>query len=220
MPQPGCLAREELDQFLSGTISALGREQVEAHLSNCRACRRYLVTIHHSSQSVPSSSAPQWLKAKMLRIPWRSSSLWLPRVFVFRRSVVTAIALLLIAAAGVVLFLEQQRPQHPATDTLREGIQETAAPRLLSPVSGAVIPSRALDFRWMQVQGIDGYAFTLLSETGDILFQTDTGQGRLTLTTQQVHLEKGKTYFWYVAAKLPSGTTVDSEIRKFVLSKE
>jgi hypothetical protein len=139
----------------------------------------------------------------------------------FRRHVAAAVAAVLVTA-GVMSYLllsESQRGhQLPPVDVLRQETEVSPAPQLLAPGSDAVIASDQIEFRWSHVPDASSYIFILLDEKGDIVFQTSTTEEHLTLNVSPVRFERGKPYFWYVEARLPDGTTVDSEIRKFVLN--
>jgi hypothetical protein len=217
-----CLTSDALNVFLAGQFSTGQREGIELHLSRCRACRQRLVNLYEDSKAeAVSVYAPRWLKASVLRIP-KNRRVTIPMLILgFRRHVAAAVAAVLVTA-GVMSYLllsESQRGhQLPPVDVLRQETEVSPAPQLLAPGSDAVIASDQIEFRWSHVPDASSYIFILLDEKGDIVFQTSTTEEHLTLNVSPVRFERGKPYFWYVEARLPDGTTVDSEIRKFVLN--
>jgi len=127
----------------------------------------------------------------------------------------------MLVAVGVTSFFYLNEPRSgrhlPTAEPLRQEAGISPAPQLLAPGSDAVIASDQIEFRWSHVPDASSYSFILLDEKGEIVFQTSTAEEHLTLSVSPVRLECGKPYFWYVEARLPDGTTVDSEIHQLVL---
>lgn len=218
-----CPTNDRLTAFLAGRDSPGEREGIEFHLSQCRACRHRLVSLYEASQTESVIvRAPGWLKASARRIPKKRRVIIPSLILGFRRQVAAALAVTALVAVGASLFfLSESRRGHqlPTAEALRQEAQTVPAPRLLAPGAEAVITSDRIEFRWSQVPSASRYTFTLLDGKGDIVFQTSTVDKRLILSMSAVHVERGKPYFWYIGVRLPDGTTVDSEIRKFVLSE-
>ncbi len=223
MSQTECLTTEERGRFLSGQLAAGQREEVELHLSRCRACRHLLMSAYEESKpETTTRRAPRWLKARALKLPAKPNAREPSLIFGLRLQVAGAIAAVLIAALSFALFLFRNDSQAvlPPTEVFRQQEPVTAAPRLLAPVANEAIDSDEIEFRWSEAPGAAGYTFTLLNERGDIVFQSRATEERVSLKIADAQLERGKTYFWYVAAKSFDGTAMDSEMGKFVLSQK
>lgn len=223
MSQPDCLTNEDLSLFLSGQLADGRRDEVEHHLGGCRTCRHLLMIAYEDSQpEMATRRIPRWLKARALKLPATPNLKPPSLVFGLRLQVAGAIAAILIAALGITLFLFRNDAQGvlaPA-EVFRQHEAVRAAPRLLAPAANEAINSDEIEFRWSEVSGATGYSFTLLNEKGDILLQSSMSDARVYLKPRDVQLERGKAYFWYVAAKSIDGTAMDSEIGKFVLSRK
>jgi hypothetical protein len=223
MPEGVCVRADEVDQFLSGEMKGGERAKIESHLSRCRHCRHRLVARYQELKAEASLlQAPRRLKSRAFEIPQRRRAASPVLVSGLRRSLAVAAAALVVAvAAGLAYFIytnDAARQQVPP-EVLRQEERNIQAPRLLAPSADAVIASDEIEFRWSRVESAQGYKLTLLDEKGDILFIASTEQERIVLKAADAHLERGVSYFWYVAAKSPFGTTIDSEIAKFKLAE-
>src|SRR5688500_13070842 len=104
MTSRGCIIGDDLNLFLSGQAEPVEREEMESHLSNCRACRQRLVGQYQDSKAeTVSTSAPGWLKSRVLRIP-QEGGVPLPAfAFVWRRQVAAAAVIIVALSVGIVL---------------------------------------------------------------------------------------------------------------------
>jgi hypothetical protein len=223
MQRSECLTSDQLNIFLAGQGSPGERGEVEFHLNQCRTCRQQLVSLYETPKTdTVSVRAPGWLKRRAQRIPQHRQGLLPFWILKARRQVAAALAAGLVVGLTSVLLWRESRPgdRPPTVETLRREAEMLPAPQLLAPGAGSVLVSDQIEFRWSPVSNIRRYTFTLLDEKGDIIFQTTTTEERLTISRSSIRVENGKTYFWYVGANLPDGTTVDSEMRKLVLSRE
>jgi hypothetical protein len=199
------------------------RAEIESHLSACRQCRHRLAAQYQESKDeAVLLQTPRRLKARALAIPQKGRAASPALIFGLRRPLAVASAALVVAiAAGLAFFISMNdaaRQQAPP-DVLRQEDRAGVAPRLLAPPADAVIASDEIEFRWSRVEGAGSYRLALLDEKGDILFQSSTEQEHLVLKATDARLEPGKSYFWYVAAESPFGTTMDSGMAKFTLAE-
>lgn len=219
MSQKECPATEDQHKFLSGQLATERREEMELHLSLCHECRRLLIGAYEeAAPRAAASAAPRWLKARARKIPRKPGAGMPALVFGFRLQSVVAFAAMIVVAAGLALFSFINGSERPTAlpDVLRQGETVASAPALLAPSAGDVVNSQELEFRWERTPGAILYAFTLMDEKGDILFQASASGQSLKLNAKEAKLERGNTYFWYVSAKSADGAGADSEIRKFV----
>ncbi len=219
MELSGCIKRDNLKLFVAGQTNAVDREEIEYHLSNCRACRQRLIAEYRESKTESISvPAPGWLKSRVLVIP-KSTRVRLPPFGTGWRQVAATAAVIIVALLiGVVFMRDSFRSgELPKNDAVRQDQGISTAPRLLNPSGGEQLSSKEIEFRCSEVQGAEGYVFTVLNDKGDIVFRASTKEARLKLNSADVRLEPGKTYFWYAGAKLPAGTVAESDVGKFVL---
>lgn len=218
MSATDCRTGEELNSYLSGSLTAGERERVESHLALCRQCRHLLAVALESSKPEPQTyRAPQMLKARAVRIGRgeRAASRSLVFGLPIRYAAASAIFILAISATMIFFFRSSERLP---TDRLRQQEGFSIAPQLLSPAGGATVTTDQIEFRWSEVQGARSYHLTVMNETGDIVFRAQAERERLSVNSTDARLESGKTYFWFVTAKSIDEATVDSVIFKFVFN--
>lgn len=221
MALSGCIGGEDLRLFVAGQSKAAERAQIESHLSDCRACRQRVIAEYRESQAeAVSVVAPDWLKSRVLAIPKDGPGRLSAKGLGWRRQMAAVAAVVIVTVLLGAVFLRSsfRTGELPKNDAVRQEGGISASPQLLSPAGGAQVTTNEIEFRCSEVQGAEGYVFTFLSDKGDIVFRTSTKEPLLKLKAAEVRLESGKTYFWYVSAKLPAGAMADSEVSKFVLS--
>lgn len=108
-----------------------------------------------------------------------------------------------------------ERTPAPAT---RKPSANPLLPELLSPRDGAVLRRGGLEFRWRPVGEAVFYEVSLMSAAGDLVFQTQTAETRLTLPAD-VALASGAKYFVWVRAHLRQGKTSKSDLVSFRLAE-
>ncbi len=217
-----CITDDDLELFLSDRLPGVQRDQLESHLSDCRACRRRLVNQHLGSRSEEIAvPAPDWLKSRVSQIPQQGRVRVPVSAGRWRRQFAVAATIVLALSVGFFLMRDRFVVKQPSeADVLRQETGSSPVPQLFAPKGGAQVQSNDVEFRWSEVYGAERYALTLLNEKGDIVFETSTVENRLSLSAAAARLEPGKTYFWYVRARLSNGTAADSAIGKFGLSQK
>lgn len=215
-----CFTKDELFHFLKDKLSDEKKEKVESHLRECQVCRHQL-TLAYKRTLLPEPTllirAPRRLVTSVLRKPQSRFSRLFDWLFDYRKQVTATLAVFLIVSVTTIFFLsDSNRIRKPlASDPLRETKPISVAPQLLSPENDVQLNLENAVFRWSKVENISRYNFVFLDQRGNIILKTFTTQEKLTLSDVSVQLEKGKVYFWYIAAQLNDGTEADSEIRKF-----
>lgn len=64
--------REQLSEYLEGTLAQPARDQLDEHLRRCRTCRSLLSTINATKRALgrlPQEKAPPGAKQRLLDIP-------------------------------------------------------------------------------------------------------------------------------------------------------
>jgi hypothetical protein len=88
---------------------------------------------------------------------------------------------------------------------------------IVAPMADAVVPSRALTFRWHAVAGTPGavrYVVTLTDDRGNLLWTSEATNTHLVLPGS-VALTANRPYLWSVDARLPDGRTITSGLHEF-----
>lgn len=214
-----CLTTEIKRAFLADELSIEQREMAETHLAACRACRHQVANLFSDGTEI--FSAPNSLKQRAKQIPFgqEKRNFFASFFAYFQQPVaIAATVVLLVAVSSIAFFVlrETQPTQNSQQEKFRKGNSSNKL-QLLSPNANAKISTEQIEFRWAKVVNAKDYTLIVLDEKGDIVGQETTTQESLSFNAST--LEKGKSYFWFVKAKLPDGTTTDSDTAKFVFVK-
>jgi Putative zinc-finger len=173
------LRESELAAFLDGGLTNEERRRVEEHIDVCDVCRAELVDV---GRAVQSRRAPGRAGVPLTR-RW-----WLPAA----------------VAAGIVAVLLGPRlatRPRPATEPRVTRVTDgegSGRIEVVSPVDDATLPAAHVAFAWHAVS-TDLYRFSLLSESGDSLWTTETEDTNV-VVPRTIQLEPGQAYFWSVDA--------------------
>jgi hypothetical protein len=163
--------------FLDGDLAADERERAVAHLDVCPECREELRTVSALAQSYVES-APT---AK----PSRARTKWL----------LAAPALAASIAAVFLLRPVQRQPVVDGSQRVRAIPEGTGQIPVVSP-SGRDASRSTIAFVWRSAS-VDMYTFTLLSESGAVLFRRETSDTTMAWP-RDVQPALGAVYFWRV----------------------
>lgn len=189
------LSASDLAGYLDGDLPAEVRDRVEAHLDACPDCWNDLLDV----RELRDAPTPRALAPKHHRVRW------------LRYAGIAAAA----GLAGIVLVGRGiQRDAPSGTEPLRTPSTETtpssAMLSIVAPVEGATLTPASLTFTWRAVTA-GFYRFTLLTETGEPAWTTETTDTVLRLPSY-LTLEPG-LYFWRVDA-VQDGLTASSGIHR------
>lgn len=194
------LSERELAAFLDGGLTPPERHRVVAHIDLCVACRGELVDVGRA------------IKPRGVRTRGATVSLW-------RRSWIPA-----AAAAGIAAILLATRlTTHPPPmdgRTRAPRIAESEGERLIDPISPAndsTVPAARIVFMWHAVP-VDVYRFSLLSKSGDPIWEKETTDTSTTLPAT-VSLTSGRAYFWRVDA-VTNGIVATTRVQRLQVSRE
>ena len=65
-------AREQLSEYIDGSLPEADRARMNEHLERCRGCRAFKATLHATSEALaelPQEQAPDRIKQRLRRIP-------------------------------------------------------------------------------------------------------------------------------------------------------
>ena len=169
------LSDADLAGYLDHDLTPDERRNVETHIDRCATCRGELIALSrvvHAKSTEPQRSG--------LRARW-----WIPAA----------------AAAAVIALLAprltMRTPDVESIPRTRRVIDVEGRPGLaiVSPSDGAVTGG-PLVFTW-RAGSADVYRITLLTESGDPVWTTDTSDTTVALP-DSVPLQPGRAYFWRV----------------------
>ena len=158
------------------------RERVEAHLDQCEACRHELV----SASRIRDSFAPSFARSV-----WRHRGT--------RWTAVGSVIGTAIAASVVgMVYLRQPDAVNPlaVTERVRALPERRASIDVVAPTTAVIEHSAVIAFTWRSA-AVDIYRFTLLSESGEPLFTTETTDTTVAWPAS-VKAVAGTIYFWRV----------------------
>lgn len=182
------LLAEEVAAYLDRGVSATERQRLEAHLGRCAECRDELAAVRYLGS------------ARGRRRAWY---------------------VLLPAAAAAAIVLAVGLPGAPSSpgDVLRSGDRLGTAERIrqftaVQPTAAATVHPDSVRFVWASAGHDASYRLTLASPAGDTIWTISTGDTTVALAPD-VALDRGKSYFWYVDAILPDGSTATTGAQQF-----
>jgi hypothetical protein len=200
--------------FLGGTMSPSDRTAVESHLAACRDCRERLIALYDNENDARfSENPPSSLKRRVTNTSG-------PSIPFVRRHLPLALAATLVVAIGLSFFalrnIRSTSEAPPVSDTRRSNAP-TSGLMLTSPPSGAQLNAGKVEFRWTDASNSGRYEFTLTDEKGDVIAQEKPTTSSLLVDTVKLRLSSQRNYYWSVSAKLPDGTSRESEVGNFTL---
>jgi anti-sigma factor RsiW len=191
------LNSEELAAYLDRRLPADERHRVEAHLAQCAECRSEVVEVTRVLQSRPRER--HWYR---------------------RRWMIGA------AAAAVLLFglfgpLSDSGP--PRTDTFRApdrlaDVNREGSVVALSPAAGTVVSPNAVVFAWRGAGADVLYRLAVTDAEGKVVWTESTPDTVFNLP-RTVALGRGRTYYWYVDALRPDGSSATTGVHRFLTAR-
>jgi hypothetical protein len=117
---------------------------------------------------------------------------------------------------------EKETPTQPsvrerstlAPPSVRNAQKRGSLPELISPLEGAVISRKGMEFRWREVRGSLDYDLIVVTAEGNVTWEKRTESTHVQLPPD-VLLTPGQKYFAWVRANLPDGKSVKSAVVSF-----
>lgn len=189
------LTSEEVAAYIDNTLSDAECARAKAHLADCGACRKEVVSI-----------------SRLVRLAPRS-----------KRSLV-ALSALAAAAAIVVIFVARPPTDSgsPAIGSLRgpgmpaasEGVNVV---RAIAPI-GSQSAGDSIRFVWHAASSGAEYRLTLTDDRGGKLWTASTNDTTLRIPSGAVALPRGG-YHWYVDVLQIDGGSATTGIKSFEISR-
>ena len=212
---------QEILLYLEDKLPSAKRERLEKHIGRCEPCAARFADFSRLP-SILAEPLPRDLdeatqkKAVELLRPGRAPKGGSPafRLFApqYRLAFAGAAALLLIVS--VYLFLPRETPVQFRSD--RSG---DVGSLVLIPEDGARVRSHDIEFRWTSLGESMAYKFSLLRETGAVVWSTDVRDTSLSLP-EAIVLQPGKTYLWQIETSLADKTLGRSAVHAFTYSPD
>ena len=195
LPQNEHVSSEVLAAYLDGRLDGQEKAEVQAHLAVCDECREEVTEIAVA------------LRSQARRKAW-------------------AVVIPVTAAAGIATILlagPMGLGSGPGGDQrLRPGpaVEMEAVPRVrvVAPVTGSTVEQSSVVFVWEEVGPTATYRFTLTDEGGDPLWTSETTETAVTLP-EDIGLQAGGRYFWFVDALLADGGGATSGIQSLMVRR-
>lgn len=184
---PGHPGVEDLAAYLSGSLPRVEALQLEAHLSNCWACRQEVTGARRLLRSRPRG-------LRWLLVPAAAAA---------------GLALLLIGPSP------GRGPGREALRGDRNQRQESAIPlAVVSPAEGDAVKVGGPSFVWRAARGEPLYRVTIADQAGRTLWTGETSDTTLA-PPPGLRLDRGRRFFWYVDALDVEGRSVTTGTRSF-----
>ncbi len=203
----GCLSESDLAAFAEGKVAIQERKRIEPHLERCSYCREqaaFAVRAHEESQQpVPEA----WLtRARKLASPGGRVAAHSP----WRWAAAAAVCLVLVSIIAVYTPRQGTQTQGPNIPAAVRGESNAASsPELISPAPGTIVPTQGTAFRWNPVPGARRYKISVVTGSGDLVWQGSSHATSAKLPTD-VHLAAGQKYFVWIRAYFEDGKSVRS----------
>ena len=225
-----CPTEQQLAEYVDQQAIGSERHLIERHLAHCDQCLRQVGFLaregSQSAEAVPGelfskAIALGKLRSRQTVLPWQWTTvatagvgavlavlLWFPRS---ERPTPTIDD---HAGSGqspvVAQSTESSLPKAGADAEMVRGNAVATDSKILSPLPGQTVDPRELTIHWQSSAGALFYELQVLSDSGDILWETRSHSTSAKLPNG-VHLAKGKTYYVRLRIHTASGSIEQSK---------
>ncbi len=229
-----CLSPETLKAYLANDLPEAERAATESHLSQCSACRHFLVQHHQEARHKAAAAAdpPIAVPDELLETA-RAIGRRQGRARENRWVGSLAAAHLVVVAVGVGGWqldvwsshkLNPQRQSPPLTgapgygDTLRsddpgDALTGAALVTAVGPEDGTVIHTDGVTLSWSVSGQVRETTLTLVDGLGNRVLQSAVVGMSWTLDPGRIEAMPPGTFYWFVTVRLDDGTTAETELR-------
>jgi hypothetical protein len=144
-----------------------------------------------------------------LEIAWAAARAARPRRTAWGRYAIAASVLVMAGTSALWL-----RERAGAPSEVMRGSESPVT--LVAPV-GAVARDRATRFMWRRVPNAQRYTLVVVDTTGTELFASETRDTAIVLP-DSIRLAPGRTYLWWVQARLSDESTVTAVTQRLVVA--
>lgn len=185
----------EIAAYLDDRLPEAEKVRLQAHLAECTACRDEMVEL-----------------VELMEVHQR----------VGRRRWIAPVVVAAAAAAALIVLVPAVRedPDEPSAFRAPEAAAEREAVRTIAtstPDADRPVERAGLAFSWQPIEEDASYRVTVTDSSGVPMWVAETDETRLALP-EEVGLESGGSYLWFVDAVLPDGSTATSGVHPFQIS--
>ena len=204
----------EILLYLEDKLPVSDREAFEAHVASCAMCASRFAAAARLpgvlNEPVPVTLDEATMKkARDLVRPGPSRRPGPPRFLAPRYRLGFGIAAALLIAIGVSLLVPEREPSRFRSE---ESVESDFLQLL--PEDGSHVTDRSFRFQWTSLGEGMVYRFTLMGETGAVVWSADVRDTSLSIPPSVV-LQPGKTYLWKVESFLADKRTTGSHVHAF-----
>lgn len=186
-------AAEDIAAYLSGQLAPGASSALDAHLADCRECRRLVVSSRRLLRTHRAPSRLIWL------VPPAAAAV---------------LALVLLAR---VPGPDPWGGEPLRSDSAAAGSEPTIAIPIVFPAEGSMVRADAMVFVWRARAGGPLYRLSLTDAAGRELWSGETTDTILA-PPARVLLEPGQTYFWTVDALTADGLSLTTRSKRFTVT--
>ncbi|MCW8925518.1 MAG: fibronectin type III domain-containing protein [Xanthomonadales bacterium] len=217
-PTAGCPDEHELAAFVDGGLPGESSKKMTTHLADCEYCVAQVGLLTRLGHTAPGQAASELALARARRLGKNSKRTALQRVSRW------ACAAVIVLALSLLIKTTSSDPEvsQAIKKALPDAVSETIGPRqsrnlntdalrpkVLAPVNGAIVDPGSLVFTWTGVPGSLHYDVRVVTEDGDLVWQTRVAGTELRLPAT-LHLEPDEEYFFRVDAYLANAKSLNS----------
>jgi hypothetical protein len=200
--------------YVEGKLSDNERKIIEAHVAQCEPCAKRFADLSRLprilNQTVPFEIDEGTFKKAVAIVPRGKSRQLLYRLFTPPFRMALAGMAIAIIAVSTYLLLPKPEPSKFRSDRV-----EGSTTLRLYPEDGAIVREERPSFRWTSIGTSSVYRFSLMDETGAVIWQNDPRDTSITLPESLV-LQSGKTYLWRVETFFADKALDRSALHAFV----
>jgi hypothetical protein len=210
-----CPPEIDLAAYVEGVLTAAEHARVERHLADCRACLALVGLVTRMRDKPVTREISASALAEVAQVGAASQ----PRVRRWARvQPLAAMAATLVVLVPLLVLLgrpdDETRPGSETQRSVRAATSDDAPLRVLSPVAGATVDGRRLDFRWSAVPGTPYYDVRIVSDDGELIV-AERVTGTDWRPPAELALRPGVGYFVHVDAYPVGNKALSSEHSPF-----
>ena len=221
-----CLDESRCGRLIDGQLTDKEREAIVRHLADCRNCLDLVAGLvelqRHNVDSIP----PDLVAAALALAPEQQS---IPAYLQYQWQTKVAVAASLFLLVGALVWqyeaiLDLKSTYNSSQPTVEEradvriGARDQERVNIISPIGDANVDPDDIKFQWSPVDRSVFYQVQLLSDDGDVVWESRTENTNIQLP-QDLQLSSAGGYFLWVKAHLSDGKTIKSKV-VFIRIKE
>lgn len=216
---PECPDEHELAASADGKLADQNNNSITSHLANCDFCLAQVALLKRIDRVEPEKQVSEFVLARAKRMGRRKQNPGFRHASRWASAAVIVVAVLVVSRWNSPVVVEPEAtgdtkslsaPEVGGPDQVRSRNLNISKPRVLTPVTGAIMSLDDLVFRWTEVSGSLYYDARVVNSGGDLVWQARVQETELELP-EQLQLNPDVEYFFRVDAYLASARRVSSE---------